>query len=319
MTEYGTGANYWNNPWETQEWRDKLNALNVKWIRRNAQRSDPTHEYGRQLEYLKAQGYKLLFVFAKRMKGWGSGDWLDTVDIADWEEQIDWFLATYGHLIDAVEFGNEPDLAQFNFGYMDGSPARYYEMLQSVYAKVKAYNYSIPVIAGGTATLRSTQQTQGDYYGGWFMQQIVALGAGNYCDAWSFHCYRFSINGQEGIASAKDAYDRLAQITGDGKPIWMTEFGVNGTPQWGDTAFFLQVLNDLKETDLAVFNYYSFYESSLSLLEYGSLNEQPWYFAYKDFIELATPISPLDLFIRVALSAATGVGLIWLSLRARAR
>ena len=307
MTKYSVGVSDYLNPWQTPEWNFELKNLGTPWIRNDMQRSSPTSNYGMFIQNLKDSGYKWLCIFGKRMKGWGSDDWLPTVDIADWEEQVDWALANYGHLIDAVEFPNEPDLPQSNFGYMDGTPERVYEMLQVVYSKVKAYNPSIPVICGALGTMRNTQSVPGDYYGGYLLQSIVDLGANNYCDGYSFHIYKWFLNGYNDLYSAIDCYDRGKAIIGN-KPFWMTEMGINTV---ADIPSFENWLTELYNAGCPFINYYSLYVESYSLLN-SDLSERPWYTVYKSFIEIAPPEPEPTIPLWIIIPTVIGLGLLFI-------
>lgn len=237
------------------------------------------------------------------MKGWGDGGWLPTVDIADWEEQVDWALANYGHLIDAVEFPSEPDLPKHHFGYMDGTPERVYEMLKVVYEKVKAYNPNIPVICGAIGTMRNTQTVPGDYYGGYLLQKLVDLGANDYCDGYSFHIYKWFLTGYNDLHSAIDCYNRGKDIIGN-KPFWQTEMGINNE---ADIPLLEKWLLELYDAGCPFINYYSLYGTSYSLVA-SDLSESPWYPVYKNFVDLTTPVPPVLTIPMATLGAGIGAG-----------
>lgn len=131
--------------------------------------------------------------------------------------------------VDAVEIGNEPNLAQ-EWGGQKPDPARYVDVLRRAYTAFKAEAPHIVVVAGGLApTAGLPDGSAVDDL--WFAEQMIKLGAADYMDAWGYHPYGFNQPPEAdphqqpfSFRRAELFYDLLRR-NGVDKPVWLTEFG----------------------------------------------------------------------------------------------
>lgn len=129
----------------------------------------------------------------------------------DWKETVEIVVSRYRNDVDAWEVWNEPDASNQWYGYLNGSPESYTNMLMDTYKIIKKYT-TAPVLFAGLSTSSPVWKE--------FLERCYDLGAGNYCDAQAIHFYclgaAFPIEIVQIIKSVKD-------ITG--KNIWVTEIG----------------------------------------------------------------------------------------------
>jgi hypothetical protein len=103
-----------------------------------------------------------------------------------------------------------------------GSPEDYVKLLKAVYPRIKAADPRITVMAGGS--------TSGGVKRGW-LEQIVKLGALDYCDAISIHSYNYSAEFPERSPEACSAWMTGVQKmlrkykNGLDVPFFVTEMG----------------------------------------------------------------------------------------------
>lgn len=104
----------------------------------------------------------------------------------------------------------------------EGSPESYTKLLQAVYPRIKAVDPNVTVIAGAS--------TSGAVKKGW-LEEVVKLGALNYCDAISIHSYNYSEpfpqRGPEACSAWMADVQEMLRRYHDGKdvPFYVTEMG----------------------------------------------------------------------------------------------
>ncbi len=145
--------------------------------------------------------------------------------LEDWNESVARAIESYPE-IHIWEIWNEPQVAEFQDGFCNGSTYNYFLMLKSAYSAIKSYNSSDTVLCLGGDMLYS-------YDGYQWARHLWGYGAQNYCDAVSLHLY----TGFEYLMSSTvpgtsmsfynlteenlDSYEALTK-----KPVWITEVGI---------------------------------------------------------------------------------------------
>jgi polysaccharide biosynthesis protein PslG len=147
------------------------------------------------------------------------------------------FAARYAGRINHLIIWNEPNLA-FEWGFDDYSPARYADLLATVYPRVKAANPETVILAGALApTLEPVASPNGtdDLI---YLRDLYDLGADAHFDALAVHTYGFD------QPATADPHPRtlnfrrvelLRQIMreyDDDKPVYITESGWNDDSRW---------------------------------------------------------------------------------------
>ncbi len=103
-----------------------------------------------------------------------------------------------------------------------GTPESYFKLLQAVYPRIKAVDPNVTVIAGAS--------TSGAVKKGW-LEEIVKLGALEYCDAISIHSYNynepFPQRGPEACSAWMTGVQKMLAGYNDGQdvPFYVTEMG----------------------------------------------------------------------------------------------
>lgn len=312
MPEYSLNVGYYNNPWEDPLWIEKLIASGAKWVRVDVPHGDIGSESWNFLKFLKENGLKILGIFGQRVAPWVSGGWEPIADLDHWRQLVQRALNIYGEFLDAIECWNEPDLPKFHSGYMDGTPWNYFEMLKVLYEEVQNYNPNIPIIAGSIATMRDTQTTPGDFYGGYFLRRIHEMGAYNYCHAYSIHIYAWFLTGYNDLYTATDVYNRAKSIAG-AKPVWITEMGHGATEEEQATQIETW-FTELSRVNCPFITWFPYYGSTAGEIAYAivrqDLSEKPSYYIFQRFATV-TPIPLLEIlgpaFAGLGLYLAGGV------------
>ncbi len=112
----------------------------------------------------------------------------------------------------AYEIWNEPDIKYFNA--KDATAKEYVELLKTAYNTIKDNDPDALVLGGALA------------FNGNFLDEMIAAGAGEYMDAFSFHYY-LGKDAPEGNARERldEKSDILSKYGYDKMPIWVTESG----------------------------------------------------------------------------------------------
>jgi len=130
----------------------------------------------------------------------------------------------FGKDVRLYEIWNEWDIGiglpeRYNKG---GSAQDYFNLLKAVYPRIKAVDPGVTVIAGAS--------TSGAVKKGW-LEDIVKLGALDFCDAISIHSYNYSEKfperGPEACSAWMSSVQQMLRTHHDGKdvPFYVTEMG----------------------------------------------------------------------------------------------
>lgn len=153
----------------------------------------------------------------------------------DWQELVSCIARQFAGRISAFEIWNEPLLPGSTFGYQDGTPAHYADLLRVAWTAIKAADPRATVIALGGSDL---------YAGGdaarladmrAFTTGLLALGAARYADAISLHAYPWGQADPSVLASYQAELPFQAQAWG--KPVWITETGTRATDPGSQGAY----------------------------------------------------------------------------------
>ena len=144
-----------------------------------------------------------------------------------YEEYVNDTVTQFKGKVDAYEIWSEP-ISQ-KYGWYQGEPEKYFEMLKIAYQKIKSIDNHPIIIGLGTAANYNYDERQ-------FCQKIGELGGKNYMDAFSLHTYDIP----------QWAIDRLDNITWTDRviedvktriifhksllsplPLWVTETGLS--------------------------------------------------------------------------------------------
>lgn len=203
---------------EDLNWQELLTESGAKWIRFvpwGVYAGGLIDRFQNYLQILKNLNMKTLAVISKATMEDVGADFT-AEDYGDYARQT---ATVFKGLLDAIEVWNEPDWYEYEYGYMDGTPEHYFDMLKAAYEGVKVVDPNIKVIGPGLMTLCEWGVPNRD--GGTFLKTIWDLGAADYCDGVSIHTYQFWLT-DEGI-TAGQAVEKAYNITG--KPIYITEIG----------------------------------------------------------------------------------------------
>lgn len=132
----------------------------------------------------------------------------------DWSNRVNETVYHYGAKIEAYEIWNEPNVYEYQTGYLNDTNAinHYFNMLKNASQIIKGYNETLIVVGGVFSDIYD--YPAGDNWETWFTS-LLDLGANQYVDVWSIHLY----------AGQLEAYaiDRIHDLSG--KPVWVTETG----------------------------------------------------------------------------------------------
>lgn len=156
------------------------------------------------VEEAHARQIKVLGILDRYIVGENS-----SFSLADWQNGLNVVMGVYGDTVDAWEVWNEPNLPEYYFGYTDGTPEHYVDLLKTSYQTIKACNPEALVVFGGLSPC-GTNCTE-------FASECWELGAASYCDVFAIHVYE---------PYADQLLSPIASITAP-KPIWITETGVS--------------------------------------------------------------------------------------------
>ena len=144
------------------------------------------------------------------------------IEASDYAEFVSAVVKRYQARISNWEIWNEPNLPRF-FGFSDGRPAGYVELLKAAYPAIKLVQPNSTVLAAGLSPAVGVDAPPN------FVNDMYIAGAKDYFDAIAMHPYVFPggiagdlYHGWSDVARVHDVM--TAHGDGDLK-IWMTELG----------------------------------------------------------------------------------------------
>lgn len=282
--EYCLNTKSWENDWQNQLFLQRFIESGADWARIDTKRS-ASHATYDLMKLLHDNDIQILAVFGDQLfKGM-------TLTKDNFGPTCDQALAACADYIDAAECWNEPDLAKFSNGYMDGTPEHYFELLQQFHGLMNSAD--VPVIGGSLASLCKGGGCPGDDCGTSFIETLKMLGAEGYMDAWSYHNYLYFVERayrQKLISAAttEQYHKYMRSLVGDGLDIWMTEVGHGGSDQ-EQLAYMTNVFDYFLQTDCEFVSWFEFTtQSSYSLIR-SDFSKKP---AFDKFVEYANATAP---------------------------
>ncbi len=126
---------------------------------------------------------------------------------ADYGAFVAYLAARYGTRLAAIEIWNEPDQSNEDYFAGPSKPQRYAALLRAAYPAIKQAEPSVPVLAGSLVGSN-----------GVFLRALYAAGIKGYYDGLAVHYYTLTL-------AALRAIHETQLANGDGKPLWLDEFG----------------------------------------------------------------------------------------------
>jgi hypothetical protein len=208
-----------------------------------------------------------------------------TFTLDDWATSVRKAALAYP-TITYWEIWNEPTLAKYHLGYMDGTPQHYVALLRVAYQTLKAVNQRNTVIALGGDQLGIA----GDLA---FAKAVFALDGGQHMDAISVHAYPYYPITDQPWEYYRQVWAKdLTELTTFNKPIWVTETGIESASNETDQATFLK--NDflfLQQERAVAFIWYTmidYYENG-TIVTFGLLRidetAKPSFTTYSELAE----------------------------------
>jgi O-glycosyl hydrolase len=151
--------------------------------------------------------------------------------LPEWKSVVENILNTSeAKNVDAWEIWNEPNVPDFNLGYMDGQPSHYFQMLKLAYTTIKNQSSS-PVIFAGLSP-----------YGEWlnWVKDVYDLGAESYFDVQGVHLY-------DELPINKVILQDATSLTN--KSIWITEIGRQSYSPYSEEDQTMYLEQNFKELD----------------------------------------------------------------------
>lgn len=181
------------------------------------------------------------------------------------------------HLPDmrALEIWNEPNSARF-FAPRP-SPALYARMLQAAGEAARQVGFDRPIITGGLAPARPANA--GKMPPARFLSQVYELAGRGAFDGIGTHPYP---DGPPWVANMTDNLDQLRAVSDrfhdHGKPLWITEVGLGGTPGGGGRfsvpldeqgPVLARMYRAVQGSDVRAFIVYTLYDSTIGGKRFG--------------------------------------------------
>ncbi len=285
-TIYGLNASSYLTPYTDARFLTGLEASGAQMVRIEL-KYDIGEDY-QLTKMLHEAGFAIIGVLGKSSAPWtGTPDWMPIKDVNHWTQISDHVLSQYQGIIDYVEVWNEPDLPEFSSGYMDGTPAHYMDLLKATCSVASIYDFPKSKIVGPSiAVMRNSSNTPSDFYGANFAKETVKLGIRDYISAANIHIYDWFLNGNEGLKSAKDVYERAVGIYD--LPVWVTEIG-NLQNQVDDVEISVEMnqwFNELQNRDCPVIIWYSCIDGwDTSGLMRENFSTKPQYTTFQSFAQ----------------------------------
>lgn len=301
----------WTSPENSERIFDALADLKVRFIRfdfiwpsiEHSRGERDFHLYDGFVKQAHQRGIRIL-ALVSFAPGWANGDGPPNQpprDVSDWADFLRALVGRYmpcgdlatqegwtdGYGIQAWEIWNEPNVARFWTPPPD--PAAYTRLLAGSYRAIKALDPRSVVLNGGPK-----MPTGGDCYAAsCFIENMYAQGAKDFFDAMALHPYtgRGAADGMHSLVATVRA---IMDANGDSnKPIWLTEFGYQGSYQgpagqadYLEQAYRAELPMAAASSNVRMLFWYSLVDSddeSYGLL-YDDFRRKESYFRYRDSI-----------------------------------
>lgn len=148
-------------------------------------------------------------------EGYAARPWVHAPNLKAWSAYVENLTRQYRGLVDYWEIWNEPNVGAFWEPRPD--PARYLPVLKAAYAAAKRGNPRCTVVMPGLSGPREGR------IGMDYLERLLQLGGGRYCDAISIHPYRSRSPEDSRLVADLDHIARTCASHGPARPIWITE------------------------------------------------------------------------------------------------
>jgi hypothetical protein len=165
------------------------------------------------------------------LKAGCTGEWWDRgvtryppIDVQDYADTAKWVANRWGGYMAGLQVWNEPNEAEQDFWKTSDPAGDYVALIKAAYPAIKSSRYpGLPVVGG--ALSRSD---------GAFLNELYDKGIKGYFDVFSVHPYTEGRSPTETRTGDSRKWSFISGVPwirdimrnhGDGKPIWLTEFG----------------------------------------------------------------------------------------------
>lgn len=203
-----------------------------------------------RVDYARNQGLTVIARLGGLVPAWarvapgetGGDQLVDTLlpeaRFADFGEYVAQFVAHFRGRVTHIILWNEPNVA-LEWGFRRVDPEAYARLLQIAYARAKAANPDVVVLAGALAPTLEPETSDLALNDLTYLERLYAAGAGAYFDALAAHAYGLKFPPEEPPAPDALNFRRVELLHavmaahGDAaKPIYVTESGWNDSPRW---------------------------------------------------------------------------------------
>lgn len=164
--------------------------------------------------------------------------YLAAEDFDEFGDYVAEFVTHFRGRVNHIIIWNEPNVT-LEWGFRPVDPEGYVELLKAAYARAKAANPEVWVLAGALAPTLEPEGSDLAMNDLVYLERMYAAGARDYFDALAVHAYGLSLPPDEPPAEDAINFRRvelvraLMDAQGDaGKPIFITESGWNDSPRW---------------------------------------------------------------------------------------
>lgn len=190
---------------------------------------------------------------------------VDSFKLQDWERAVAYAQTVYPS-IRVWEIWNEPTCSKYHYGYMDGTPEHYLDLLKSAYTILKTQDPSSTILGLGGAQLGVSSDLD-------FAKAVFSLGGAAFMDAISIHAYPYELNtGKTWTYYEQMWASELAQYGSYGKPLWVTETGLtsNQTSESDQADYLQKSYSFFKQSNVLVFSWYVLADDNQSVSAEGA-------------------------------------------------
>ena len=185
-----------------------LVSLNVRWVRIDW----IPNEMDNFVTVMKANGIKILSILDHNTMD------QQNFTLLQWQNTVEAIMQTESaKKVDAWEIWNEPNMDQFYFGYMDGNPEHYFDMLKIANQTIKTNSPAATIVAAGLSPYTSS-------FGTWvtWLTDFSKLSPQSYFDYQGVHLYDDAVPNQYVINQTRTIMNV--------PDVWVTEIGQPSAP-----------------------------------------------------------------------------------------
>jgi hypothetical protein len=199
------------------------------------------------VDYAANQGLTVVARLGGLVPGWARErpDGAATADtllleerFADFGDYVHAFVEHFRGRVPAIIIWNEPNVT-LEWGFRPVDPEGYVDLLRIAYARAKAADPNVQVLAGALAPTLEPEGSELALNDLIYLERMYAAGAAGHFDALAMHAYGLSFPPEEPPAPEAlnfrrvELWREIMVAHGDGhKPVMLTESGWNDSPRW---------------------------------------------------------------------------------------